>query len=63
VYHLAKILRNLVIIFALIFEAIEEYVDLKSASSYGWRVDLERIRSKYFVEMMKGKEGATPLPP
>jgi hypothetical protein len=35
---------------------LEEYVDLKSVSNYGWRVDLERIRSKYFVDMMRHKD-------
>ena len=26
-------------------------------STYGWRVDIERIRSKYFVDMMRPKGG------
>jgi hypothetical protein len=34
---------------------IEEFVDLKSVSTFGWRVDIERLRSKYFVDLMKDK--------
>ncbi len=34
---------------------INNFVDLKSVSTYGWRVDIERIRSKYFVDMLKDK--------
>ena len=44
---------------------LEEFVDLKSVSNYGWRVDIERLRSKYFVDMMRNKDdepGAGPLP-
>lgn len=35
---------------------LEEFVDLKSVSNYGWRVDIERLRSKYFVDMMRNKD-------
>ena len=35
---------------------------MKSVSNYGWRVDIERLRSKYFVDMMKGKDDGSQLP-
>ncbi len=38
------------------FLDLEEFIDLKSVSNYGWRVDIERLRSKYFVDMMRNKD-------
>ncbi len=38
------------------FSDLEEFVDLKSVSNYGWRVDIERLKSKYFVDMMRAKD-------
>jgi hypothetical protein len=35
---------------------LEEFIDLKSVSNYGWRVDIERLRSKYFVDQMRHKD-------
>lgn len=48
------------ILVIILFIDIEQYVDLKSASSAGWRVDIERLQSKYFVEMMKNKGDERP---
>ena len=38
-------------------------MELKSVSTYGWRVDIERLRSKYFVDLMRNKDDKNAIGP